>query len=339
MSISEDYVRELLKLKGPYLFKRESQYLEFKEQFNFAGLADYLRDFAAFANNKGGFIVFGVKNSPRIPIGLSRTSLDQFDKIDPERITGYLLDYFSADIYWEQMIVECYGNQFGVFKISEAEMKPLISKKNDERSIIRNGDIYYRYAGRTQKIRFAELENIIKQRIERNNKYWVDLVSKIGKAGPQNAAVLDTEKALIEKDDSKVLVIDKELAEKLKFIRQGYFKEKEGSPTLKLVGDVTPVENIEVTKRIKENLLKAYPLTAFEMADLIKKEVPQVKRNEIWSAIKDNDIKSNPTYSAYVFRNKKQEDDYQATGIVPVSTPSVYNHNAVDYLVSILKDE
>lgn len=30
----------------------ESMTLEFKESFNFAGLSDYYRDFAAFANNK-----------------------------------------------------------------------------------------------------------------------------------------------------------------------------------------------------------------------------------------------------------------------------------------------
>ncbi len=46
-----EYVRVL---EDGRLFHRESQSLEFKEQFNFAGLADYCRDFAAFANNRGG---------------------------------------------------------------------------------------------------------------------------------------------------------------------------------------------------------------------------------------------------------------------------------------------
>ncbi len=49
MSIDEDKVKELLRLKGDYLYHREGQELEFKEQFNLAGLADYFRDFAAFA--------------------------------------------------------------------------------------------------------------------------------------------------------------------------------------------------------------------------------------------------------------------------------------------------
>ncbi len=339
MHISEKFVQDLLRLKGSYLYRRESQELEFKEQYNYAGLADYFRDFAAFANNRGGYIVFGVKDSPRIPNGLSVSSIEQFEKLDPERITGHLLEYFSGDINWDQALVECYEKKFGVFRILESELKPLIAKKNDERNIIRNGDIYYRYGGRTQKIQFAELENIINKRVEQNNKYWVDLVSKIGKASPQNAAVIDTERALIEKDDSNILVIDQELAEKLKFIREGHFTQKEGSPTLKLVGDVTPIQQLEVVQRVKENLLKEYPLTALEVAAEIKKAVPRVKRNEVWKAIKENDIKNNPAYSAYIFRNKKQEDDYRKNGIIPAGISSIYNQDAVAFLINVLKDE
>lgn len=44
------------------LYHRENSTLEFKEQFNFAGLADYLKDFAAFANNNGGYLIFGTVN-------------------------------------------------------------------------------------------------------------------------------------------------------------------------------------------------------------------------------------------------------------------------------------
>lgn len=57
--IDEADVHELLRTKGEgdYLYHREGQELEFKEQFNLAGLADYFRDFAAFANNRGGYLI------------------------------------------------------------------------------------------------------------------------------------------------------------------------------------------------------------------------------------------------------------------------------------------
>ena len=338
--IDESYVTEFLRKRGDYLFHREGQELEFKEQFNLAGLADYFRDFAAFANNRGGYLIFGVKDSPRIPEGLSPSSLGQFNKIDPQKISGYLLEIFSSDIRWEQATVQLYGQHFGVFRIHPAHTKPVIAKKDEGKDqAIKNGEIYYRYGGRTQKIQFAELENIINRRIEQNNNQWLDLMKKIGRTGPSNAAILDTERALIEKNDTRVLVLDENLANKLKFIREGEFVEKDGAVALKLVGDVVPVDRVEVVQRVRENLTKEYPLSAMELAVEVKKRLPAVGRNEIWQAITDNDLKKNKDYSAYNFRNKKHEDEFERSGHVPSVTPSIYNQKAIDFLVNVLKNK
>lgn len=336
--IDEKYIKDLLILKGKTLYHREGQELEFKEQFNLAGLAEYFRDFSAFANNRGGHIIFGVKDSPRVPTGLNSSALDQFNKIDPQRISGFLLDIFSPDIEWEMATVEMDGKYFGVVRVYEGRMKPVIVRKDEGKDqIIKNGEVYYRYGGRTQKIQFAELENIINKRIERNNSEWLDLMSKIGKAGPENAAILDTEKALIEKDESRILVLDEDLAAKLKFIKEGEFVEKKGRPTLKLVGDVVPVEKVEVIKKVKEGLIKAYPLSARELAEEVKKIIPSASTNRIWEIIRDNDLKNNPVYSVYNFRTKKHEDESLRTGKISSGTPSIYNEKAVDYIVNILK--
>ena len=226
MSIDEETVKELLRIKGEYLYHREGQEIEFKEQFNFNGLDEYLRDFAAFANNRGGFLIFGVMDSPRIPLGLNKSSLEQFNKIDPARISGFLLDIFSPNILWDQAIVNLNGKSFGVFQVYQADSKPVIAKKDEGREqTIRNGEIYYRYGGRTQRIRYAELETIIAYRIDQINRQWRDLVQKIGDAGPQNAAILDTKNAIIKKEDAQILVMDKELVQKLRFIQEGKFSE------------------------------------------------------------------------------------------------------------------
>ena len=339
--INEDDIKELLRTtQGGNLHHREGQELEFKEQFNLAGLADYFRDFAAFSNNKGGHLIFGVTDTPRKLKGLTSNSLEQFEKIDPEKITGYLLEIFSGQISWEQVVVNHRGKSFGVFKISPSICKPIIAKKDEGKDqIIKNGEIYFRYGGRTQKIQFAELENIINKRIEQNNNQWLDLMSKIGKAGPNNAAILDTEKSVIEKDNAKILVVDEALASKLKFIKEGEFVEKKGATALKLVGDVVAIDKIEVVKRVKENLIKEYPLTAKEIIQEIKKRIPGIKEGEIYAAIKENKVKDDIEYSAYNFRSKKHEDDFKTNGKLPTGTPSIYKENCIDYLTKIIKNK
>ncbi|MBN1458947.1 MAG: hypothetical protein JXA57_05385, partial [Armatimonadetes bacterium] len=107
----------------------------------------------------------------------------------------------------------------------------------------------------------------------------------------------------------------------------------------KLVGDVTPVEAIEVVRHVRENLTKAYPLSATELVEAVKEVVPDAKHHEVWQAIKDNGIKQNPDYSAYNFRNKSQEDNYKATGEVPTGTPSIYKLEAVGLIAAVLAGE
>jgi hypothetical protein len=337
--IIQDEIEELVRLKGETLFHREGQELEFKEQFNFAALADYFRVFAAFSNNRGGFLIHGVKDSPRTLTGMSAKSIDQFENLDPEQVTGHLLATFSAEIRWEAALVAVGGVNLGVFRIYAATAKPVIAKKDEGNyQSIKNGEIYYRYGGRTQKIQSAELENIINKRIEQNNQQWLDLVSKIGQAGPENAAILDTERALIEKGDSKVLVLDETLASKLKFVKEGQFVEKNGAATLKLVGDVVPIDKVEVVRRVKENLTKLYPLSAMELLPEVQKIHPAAKQAEVWSVIKETALKNNSDYSAYNFRNKKQEDTFNETGALPKGIPSIYNYKAASFIAKVICD-
>lgn len=340
--LNEKIISELLKVKDDgNLYHRESQYLEFKESFNLAGLADYYRDFAAFSNNKGGYLIFGVKDRPkRELVGLTPKSAGQFDKLDPEIISGHLLDLFSSNINWENEIYTFENMSFGVFYIYESHQKPIIAKKDEGKDqSLKNGDIYFRYGGRTQKIQSAELETIINKRIEQNNNHWIDLVQKIGKSGPQNAAILDSERGIIEKGETQILVIDEELLNGFQIIKEGEFSETKGAKTLKLVGNITPINQIEVIKKVKEDKLKDYPLSATDLVNEIKRKLPNFSKNRIWEIIKENGIKSNKDYSDYSFRNQNQRLNYENENILAQGTPSIYKSSTIDLIMNIHKNE
>lgn len=337
--LSAEMIGEILKLdaKKKYIFHRESKNLEFKENFNHAGWDDYLKNFAAFANHRGGYLVFGVKDKPKEPNGLSKKHAQMFDDIDEEYISGELNKIFSPSINWSKQIIEVSGKYFGIVYIEEGRIKPVIAKQ-DEGSI-RNGEIYYRYAGRTQKIEYGELNEIIENRITQNSSQILSLIDKITKIGPSNAAILDTEKGLIEKDKDNVLVIDEELIPKIKFIKEGEFSEKKGASTLRLVGDVQPVDQVEIIKIKKQRITEQYQLSYTEMAEKIKLAIPTSNQSHVNEIISNNELKQDTKYSAYNFRTKQHEERYKETGEIPSGTPSLYNDNAVHFIIKALKEK
>lgn len=338
MAIAKEYISEILSLNEDALDDRESEELEFKEQFSLSGLPEYYKSFAGFANNRGGHLIYGVQNSPRVPVGLRERNLDQFRNIDPQRIARDLLEVFSANIQWEQTEVAADGSIYGVFKIHEIHRKPLIAKKNyGKNQSIKAGEIYYRYSGRTQKIEYAELEAIIQERIQENIDQWMELMSKIAKIGPQNVTLLNNQTRSLEAGDDTFLTIDEELFGKIEFIKQERFSKGDGVGALEIVGDVRPI--LGVIQEVKENLLAEYPLSATEVAKAVKEQLPNISQNKVWETIKNNNIKNNREYSVYNFRNKKQEELYKKSGKLPTATPSIYNYNAVDFIVNALESQ
>ena len=89
------------------IIARESCWLEFKESFNWLSKDKYAKSIAAFANCKGGYIVFGVKNDPRELAGLQSNN---FETTDESKITEYLNDVLSPEIHYEKFVVEKAGS-------------------------------------------------------------------------------------------------------------------------------------------------------------------------------------------------------------------------------------
>lgn len=275
------------------LVSRESGWLEFKESFNWNSKSGYSKSMVAFANKKGGFIVFGIKDKPRDLMGLQSNN---FEDIDEAKISEYLNSVFSPEIDFDKFIVMVNKNKIGILYIHQSDSKPIICIKSDRN--IKEAEIYYRYNARSEKIKYPELKILIEQIQERERKNWMKHLERISKIGSSDAAVLDILGGKVDGVGGTV-VIDKKLIPKLRFITEGRFREK-GFPTLKLIGDVKPVSitgykqyeqngnrKLRITDdpkaplvRIKEDdLLKEYLLSYRDLTRKLRKRYSDFKEN------------------------------------------------------------
>lgn len=229
--------KKIFKFSSPSGFRvisREGTIIEFKESFNWGSKSEYGKTISAFANNKGGFIVFGVKNNPRDLLGLQSNN---FENLDEATITQYLNSVFSPEIDFEKFTITVRAKTIGILHINKSENKPVIPIKND--GDIKEGEIYYRYNARSDKIKFPELKNLLEEVKNKEKDRWMNLFERISKIGPENTALVNMVDGKIE-GNTGTLVIDQKLIPKIKFIQEGKFREG-GIPVLKLVGEVRPV--------------------------------------------------------------------------------------------------
>lgn len=236
------------------LKSRENGSLEFKESFNWANKNEYGRTIAAYANSKGGYLVFGVTNSPRKIKGLSS---DKFESTDTAKITEYLNEYFHPEIGWEMSTYDFQDKKIGLVYVKESQNKPVICTKNAHPTLT-EGAIYYRYRGRTQLIKFAELRQILDEQRRFEQQLILSHFKKVAEIGVRNAAVLDSNSGIVSGPGGS-FIIDESLLPKIKFIKEGHFSESMAAPAIKLIGNaesikgspIQPVKKIVTTKALR----------------------------------------------------------------------------------------
>jgi hypothetical protein len=233
ISFGQERLNSIFKVSAKYpdkLTSRESSWLEFKENFNFGSLSKYAKTMAAFANTQGGYIVFGIKDNPHRMVGIRE---EDFSNINPERLTNELNELFSPEIAWEIHVHEFNDKTFGLICSHESNNKPVMAKKNSGE--VKEAEIYYRYRGRSEKIKYSELLAILDDRRKQEQSLWMNLLEKIAKIGVQDAAVFDTNTGEVS-GTSASFIIDEGLLDKLRFIKEGQIEDKDGSPIHKLIG-------------------------------------------------------------------------------------------------------
>lgn len=239
LPFSQEVLNEIFKLSSAdpdRLISRESSTVEFKESFGWKSLPKYLKTCAAYANTRGGYIVFGVANKPHRLIGLSGTARQLFETIDPAQLSGHFADYFAPEIHWQIQEYELDKKIYGLLYISESCEKPVVCKKDVDKDL-KEGDIYYRYRGRSERIKYSELRSILEAKRENEQRLWMQHLATIARIGVREAAVFDLKSGKVT-GTGGAFFIDESLLSQLSFIKEGEFSEVKGKPTLRLIGNL-----------------------------------------------------------------------------------------------------
>lgn len=238
---SQENMNEIFKISptdNDRITTRESTTIEFKESFGYASLPLYLKTCAAYANTKGGYIIFGIANQPHRLVGLTGSGLKSFESFDPEKMSSHFNDHFAPEISWDIHRYEFDGKIFGLIYINESTNKPVICTKDGGKDKeLKEGDIYYRYRGRSQRIKYPELANILDARREIEQQLWMKHIESIAKIGVREVGIFDLHTGSVTGTGGSFL-IDESLLSQLAFIKEGEFSEVRGAPALKLIGAV-----------------------------------------------------------------------------------------------------
>lgn len=282
------------------IINREGTTIEFKESYNHGNMSQYFKAMAAFANNTGGYILFGVGDRPRRLLGLKDKSLSQFEELKVEEFTKALLDYFSPEIKWDHCTFEFHDMSFGVIYVYPLTRKPCICKKHydaqNTKYSLKEGDIYYRYGGRSERIRYAELSSIIDETRRNEERQWINFAKKAVRIGVSNAALLDLNTGSLSGSGGSV-VLDGDLLQKIAFIQEGKFVETNGTPTLRLIGDITEISTgkVVVTEASKK------VIRAIEPSDIVRSFLQNQTVDEPLEYVKRICSASSANYPLYFF--------------------------------------
>lgn len=282
MNRHEEYVRTILSAVNAsgLLKSRESNTVEFKESFNKNSTPKYAKTMAAYANNRGGYIVFGVKDSPREVVGLKN---DNFDNLNQEAFTDAVNSLFAPSLNWEcgsfmlevvvvnesgESATQVVERRIGWLYTEEAEYKPVVAQKADSGEKIVSGDVFYRYRGRSEKIKHAEVMRIIDERVAREREGLLRLFEVIRKSGTANLGIVNYGNGRLTTPYGVDVAFDRKLVtqvlRKAKYIREGSFNETEGTPVLRVTGNIDLAEEVPVPDMDPD---KGYPYIQKDLAE------------------------------------------------------------------------
>ena len=247
-STHEEYIKRIVSQKDSQgrVKSRERHNLEYKEAFGLSSWAKYAKTMAAFANNQGGYILFGIKDSPREVKGVNAA----FNDFKQEKFTESLNSLFSPELIWDCGTVDVDGVLIGFIYTEESYSKPVISLRSESSEKINSGDVFYRYRGRSEKIKYPEMNRIIEERAKKERDQILKLMETIRKSDTTNLGIVNYNNGRFSTPYGTDIAVDKKLVmqvlRKAKYIKKGSFDETEGIPVLKVTGNIDLAEEVPV---------------------------------------------------------------------------------------------
>lgn len=243
-----DYIQAIFEKRKTSWHVRSGETDVVECKLNYAVSGAILKAVAGLANNKGGHILFGVKDGTSVVEGMSD---DKFQTLDPSILNSQLLSTFDPVPAITKIALSIGGRNVGAMYVEKHPEGPVIAVKNVGGDV-REGAIYFRYVGETRQIKPGELRQIIKMREQKAVEEFSRRMSRVA-AGSEATIDLDSGEVA---GKSGRFVIDKGLLPSIQFIREGDFSEVKGAPALRVVGEVQPISAADRDKVhiIRENI-------------------------------------------------------------------------------------
>lgn len=253
--MDEKVLRSLFKKGGDDVWRctvGETDEHECKEGFNLRSFGRHLKTIAGFANNRGGYLFFGVKDKPD---GFAVCGLkdERFTETDQNKFSQTIRSALEptprfrvASLIFDSMAV-------GVIHVEPHTSKPVIAGKTDNELI--EGFIYYRYPGETRPISYSDLRSILDERDKQSRESIMPMVQRLLELGPNDAMVANLADGQLEGGRRSILIDPQSLAQ-IKFIREGEFDEVTGAATLRVVGEAhtVPAEILSPVRTVREEV-------------------------------------------------------------------------------------
>lgn len=263
------------------LTEGETSDQECKQSFDSKRLSPIIRAIAGLANNKGGFLFVGVENDGLRVIGMTDK---KFSETDVATLVNKAKSLLSPTPDFVKFELEIGGRNVGVIAVEQQKHRPVVVCRDADG--LEDGTILFRYPGQTSRIKFGDLFALLNDRDKAVRRELISGATRLSEIGPDRALILDTASGTVDVGKNTV-IIDEDLANRLEFVREGDFEQQDGTPTLRLVGDVQTVkfdgkvvERVEPRALTPEMVLRAYlrrevvkgPLEYVKVSALIQRQ-------------------------------------------------------------------